>query len=159
MAVVHKVIQDFGRMALDPLEILGSPIYVSIDGADIHEDAVSETHPGILAAPTPVHRRRRCGSSRPQKRRYGRGDRAAADPEIRDRLALEAPKRTAFKPRSAPSSGRALLTVARLLITRRQCSPSSPNPGAACCGSVIGGGRPRAGRGGVSVNGYGFALK
>jgi hypothetical protein len=29
-------------MALDPLEILGSPIYVSIDGADIHEDAVSK---------------------------------------------------------------------------------------------------------------------
>src|ERR1700736_1321840 len=47
------------------------------------------------------------------------------------RTALEAPKRTAFKPRSAPSSGRALLAVARLLITRRQCSPSSPNPGAA----------------------------
>src|ERR1700732_1926368 len=28
-------------------------------------------------------------------------------------------------------SARALLAVARLLITRRQCSPSSPNPGAA----------------------------
>src|ERR1700737_4077675 len=54
------------------------------------------------------------------------------------RTALEAPKRTAFKPRSAPSSGRALLAVARLLITRRQCSPSSPNPGAAWSRSNLG---------------------
>ena len=47
-------------------------------------------------------------------------------------------QRTAFKPRSAPSSGRALLAVARLLITRRQCSPSSPNPGAAWSRSNLG---------------------
>ena len=57
MAVVHKVIQDFGRMALDPLEILGSPIYVSIDGADIHEEAVSkltrEFSPHHSSAQTP----------------------------------------------------------------------------------------------------------
>jgi hypothetical protein len=31
-----------------------------------------------------------------------------------------------------------LLAVARLLITRRQCSPSSPNPGAAWSRSNLG---------------------
>ena len=62
----------------------------------------------------------------------------AGYPRRAQRTALEAPKRTAFKPRSAPSSGRALLAVARLLITRRQCSPSSPNPGAAWSRSNLG---------------------
>src|SRR5580700_4255666 len=62
----------------------------------------------------------------------------AGYPRRAQRTALEAPKRTAFKPRSAPSSGRALLAVARLLITRRQCSPFSPNPGAAWSRSNLG---------------------
>ena len=62
----------------------------------------------------------------------------AGYPRRAQRTALEAPKRTAFKPRSAPSSGRALLAVARLVITRRQCSPSSPNPGAAWSRSKLG---------------------
>src|SRR6202035_988665 len=62
----------------------------------------------------------------------------AGYPRRAQRTALEAPKRTAFKPRSAPSSGRALLAVERLLITRRQCSPSSPNPGAAWLRSNLG---------------------
>jgi hypothetical protein len=41
-AVVHKAIQHCGRLLLDPLEILASATHVNIDGADIHEDAVSK---------------------------------------------------------------------------------------------------------------------
>src|SRR6267378_1991050 len=42
VAIRDKVRQYLGRQPFDPLEILGSPIDVRIDGTDIHEYAVSK---------------------------------------------------------------------------------------------------------------------